>query len=324
MAELTYQTTGYAGTNVIHSAAAITAVSESFNKANGNLGPDLTWTRAVFTHAFPFQVNTNQCRMAATSPGTYEDIQIPSPTVDTPNVTLTVNITAASHTGSSGDYIVDTGGIFRYQSRDSGTNYRGYAFAVGRNNVFLAGVDTWHFAVARIDSTTQNQFLSIALASLAGVTLPGTLTMTAEGPYLSGTFTHAGSAGTLTISATDTTYTDGSTVLGGSASIVGTDTVSIDSDVWAVIGDDATVAPDPRGFLWVKNTDASPKTVTVTVPGFTVGVPRPDTPITVPATDERMIGPLVPELAVVAGGRPIVAVNYSNVTGVSAAAVRVP
>lgn len=325
MAELTYQDTGYAGTNITHSAAAITSITESFNKANGALGPDLTWTRGPFTHGFPFQVNTNQCRMAATSPGTFEDIQVPSPTVNTPTVTLTVNVTAASHTGTSGDYIVDTGGLFRYQSRDSNTNYRGYAFAVGRNNVFIPATDTWHLAIARIDGIGQQHFLTIALSSLAGVTLPGTLTMTAEGPYMSGTFTHAGSAPTLTISTVDGTYTDGSTVLGGSAQVTGTDTVSIDSDVWAVVGDDAVVAPDPRGFLWVKNSDASPKTVTVTVPGVTVGVTRPDTAVTVPAGEERMIGPVVPELAIPSGGRPIVAVNYSpNVTGVTAAAVRVP
>ena len=324
MVTLTYQQVGYAGADLTYTAASLTAVAESFDKANGALGPNLSWTRGPFTHAFPYQVNANQCRMAANVAGTYEDIQVPSPTVDTPNVTLTVNITAASHTGTSGDYVVDTGGIFRYQSRDNNTNYRGYAFAVGRNNVFIPATDTWHFAIARIDGNGQQQFLAIALASLAGITLPGTLTMTAEGPYMSGTFTHAGSDPTLTISATDGNYTDGSTVLGGSAQVAGSDTVSIDSDVWAVTGDDATLTPDARGFLWVENADVSSKTVAVTVPGFTASVARPDVNVTVPAGERRLVGPLVPELAIVAAGRPLVAVNYSNVTGVTAAAVRVP
>lgn len=321
---LNYQSTGYTGTDIIYTAAAITAVSESFNKANGALGPDLTWTRAVFTHAFPFQVNTNQCRISANQPGSWEDIQVPSPTVDTPNVTFTVNITAVARTGT-GDYVVDTGGIVRFQTRDAGTNYRGYAFAVGRSNVFLPGVDLWHFLLFRIHGIGDNQLIASAFTALANVTLPGTLTFTAEGPDMSGIFTHGGSGGPLTVAVSDNVYTDGSTAIGGSVVVAGTDTASIDSDVLSITGDDANVAPDDRGFLWIRNTDASPKTVAVTVPGFTKTVAHPDVPVVVPAGGVQLIGPLVPELAVVAAGRPLVAVNYSpNVTGVSAAAVRVP
>jgi len=320
---LTYQTVGYAGADIVYDAAAITAVAESFNKANGALGPDLTWTRAVFTHGFPFQVNTNQCRLSANSPGSFEDIQVPTPTVDTPTVTYTLNITAVTRVGT-GSYVVDTGGIIRYQSRDGGTNYRGYAFAVGRNNTFIPAVDLWHFLLFRINGVGDQQLIASAFAPLANVTLPGTLTFTAEGPDMSGTFTHAGSGPALTFSATDNVYTDGIAALGGSVVVSGTDSASIDSDVLSIVGDDANVAPDARGFLWVRNTDASSKTVGVTVPGFTKSVAHPDVSVTVPAGEQRLIGPLAPELAIVSGGRPLVAVNYSNVTGVSAAAVRVP
>jgi hypothetical protein len=142
---------------------------------------------------------------------------------------------------------------------------------------------------------------------------------------MSATFTHAGSGPPLTFAVTDNVYTDGSTVLGGSVVLNSTDTASVDVDVLSITGDDDNITPDSRGFLWVRNTDASPKTVAVTVPGFTKGVANPDVPVTVSAGGQQMIGPLVPELAIVSGGRPVAAINYSpNVTGVSAAAVRVP
>jgi hypothetical protein len=320
---LTYQSTGYLGANVVYDPAVIVAASESFNKANGALGPDLTWTRAVFTHGFPYQVNTNQCRLSANAAGEYEDIQVPTPTVDTPTVQFTVNVTAVTRTGT-GSYVVDTGGIARFQTRDGGTNYRGYAFATGRNNVFVPAVDLWHLLIFRVNGIGDQQLIASSFAALATVTLPGTLTFNAAGPDMTATFTHAGSAPTLTASVTDNVYTDGSTVLGGSIVLNGSDTASIDSDVLSITGDDANVSPDTRGFLWVRNTDASPKTVAVTVPGFTKTISNPDVSVTVPAGEQRMIGPLAPELAMVSGGRPLVAINYSpNVTGVSAAAVRI-
>jgi len=322
---LAYQQVGYVGADVTYTAAAITAVAESFNKANGALGPDLSWTRVpFFTHGVQFQVNANQCRLAGSTPGTFEDAAIPSPTVSTPNVTYTLNVTALSRTGTSA-FVCDVGGIVRFQLLDGGTNYRGYAFGIGRSfDTFIPGVDLWHLAMFRVNRLGDQTLIASDFELLANVTLPGTLTFTASGPDMSATFTHAGSAGPLTFAVSDGVYTDGSTILGGSVVLNSTDTASIDVDVLSITGDDDNITPDSRGFLWVKNTDVSSKTVDVTVPGFTKSVVNPDVSVTVPAGQQRMIGPLAPELAIVSGGRPLVAVNYSNVTGVSAAAVRVP
>jgi len=321
---LTYQQTGYAGANIVYDAQTITAVAESFNKANGALGPDLSWVRpAIFTHGFPFQVNANQCRITANVAGTYEDIAIPTPSVDTPNLTVTSTTTAISHTGSAA-FVADCGGITRFQLLDGGTNYRGYAFGVGRNNTFIPGVDLWHFLLFRVNRVGDHVLIASDFQPLANITLPGTLTFTASGPDMNAVFTHAGSGPPFNVSVSDSVYTDGITVLGGSIVVTGSDTASIDIDNWGVTGDDANIVPDPRGFLWIKNSDVASKTVAVTVPGFRAAVPYPDVNVTLPAGEQRLIGPLVPELATVAGGRPLVAVNYSpNVTGVTAAAVRV-
>lgn len=82
-----------------------------------------------------------------------------------------------------------------------------------------------------------------------------------------------------------------------------------------------TVVPDSRGFLIVKNGNASPDTATVVVPGSTYGQANPDVPVTVPATTgERWIGPLTPDLADPTTG--LISITHSVTTTVTCAYVR--
>lgn len=82
------------------------------------------------------------------------------------------------------------------------------------------------------------------------------------------------------------------------------------------------VDPDPRGFLWVKNTNAATRTVTVGVPGVEYGQQRPDVPVVVPVTTgERLIGPLDGGLA--HGATGLVTVTVDPVADLTIAAVRI-
>lgn len=89
----------------------------------------------------------------------------------------------------------------------------------------------------------------------------------------------------------------------------------------AAVGGDS-VEWNSRGFLWIKNASGAPITATVVVPGTEYGQARPDIPVTVPAGTDRLIGPLVRDLADPADG--LIDVTYSAVTSVTVAAVRVP
>lgn len=83
-----------------------------------------------------------------------------------------------------------------------------------------------------------------------------------------------------------------------------------------------TVVPDERGFLIVKNGNASADTATVVVPGLAYGQNRPDVAVTVPATTgERWIGPLTPELADPVTG--LISITHSVTATVTCAYVRV-
>lgn len=87
----------------------------------------------------------------------------------------------------------------------------------------------------------------------------------------------------------------------------------------AAVGGDQ-VRPGDRTFLHVKNTDGSPATVTIAVPGKEYGVDRADVPIVVPATTgDCMIGPFPRDLVDPITGN--VLVTYSAVTGLTVAAL---
>lgn len=87
-------------------------------------------------------------------------------------------------------------------------------------------------------------------------------------------------------------------------------------------GGDAYIPTDgDRSALWIKNGGGSSITVTVTVAGQTFGQNNADVPVTVPNGGERLIGPLVPDLA---GPDTVgtIGFSYSAVTSVTVAVVR--
>lgn len=87
-------------------------------------------------------------------------------------------------------------------------------------------------------------------------------------------------------------------------------------------GGDAYIPTDgDRSWLWIKNGGGGSITVTVTVAGTTFGQNNADVPVTVPNGAERMIGPLVPELAG-ADTLGTIGFSYSGVTSVTVAVVR--
>jgi hypothetical protein len=76
-----------------------------------------------------------------------------------------------------------------------------------------------------------------------------------------------------------------------------------------------------RSWLWIKNGGGVSVTVTITVAGTTYGQNNADVPVVVAAGAERLIGPLVPELAG-ADTLGTVGFSYSGVTSVTVAVVR--
>lgn len=83
------------------------------------------------------------------------------------------------------------------------------------------------------------------------------------------------------------------------------------------------VAPSERTFLHIKNTAASPVTVTLTATAAVRGQTVANLTVSVPATTgERMVGPITPELfAGAADG--LAAIGYSSNTNVTVAALRI-
>lgn len=82
-----------------------------------------------------------------------------------------------------------------------------------------------------------------------------------------------------------------------------------------------TMAPDDRGFLWVKNASGTIDSVVVVVPGTSFGQANPDVTISVPiTTGERLIGPLVASLADSSG---VITITHSQTTSVTCALVRI-
>jgi len=80
-------------------------------------------------------------------------------------------------------------------------------------------------------------------------------------------------------------------------------------------------AADKR-FLWVKNGGGVSTSVNVVIPGKTFEQDNPDVVVTIPAGQERLIGPLVPDITDPATGLiGIVVVPQASVT---AALVDVP
>lgn len=88
----------------------------------------------------------------------------------------------------------------------------------------------------------------------------------------------------------------------------------------AVTATDKVHFVSDSSFLIVKNTSASPCTVTVVVPGSKYGQAIPDVPVTVPiTTGERWIGPFKSDMCDTQGD---ISITFSPTTSVTAALVQ--
>lgn len=86
-------------------------------------------------------------------------------------------------------------------------------------------------------------------------------------------------------------------------------------------GGDKAEAGD-RNFLHVKNGGGSAVTVTLTATASVRGQSVSNVTVSVPASGERMIGPLVPDL-LLNQTDGLVGIGYSGVTSVTVAAIRI-
>lgn len=191
------------------------SIAESFNGPDApGAGPDLSWEEAVFASQ-PFGVNRvgNQLWYYTSAPGSWEEIQVPTPNVDSPNVTASMQVVNSVVSGT-GDHHVGVGFIARWEPFSGGTDYRGYACEISRTETFFPGVELWILIIWRIASRLAPTLLAFDAEPFADVTMPGTLTFTANGSSLSASFAHGGIAPTLTAAATDSTYPDGRIALG--------------------------------------------------------------------------------------------------------------
>ena len=88
----------------------------------------------------------------------------------------------------------------------------------------------------------------------------------------------------------------------------------------AAIADGHSFANNGRVFAHIKNGDAAEKTITIQTPGTVDGLAVADRTVTIPASEERMIGPFAP--AQYNQGNGTVYLDYSAVTSVTVAAIR--
>lgn len=79
--------------------------------------------------------------------------------------------------------------------------------------------------------------------------------------------------------------------------------------------------PDRSTFLHVKNGDAASKTVTIATPATMAGLAIDDVAVTIPAGEDRFIGPFPPDLFADTDG--LADITYSAVTSVTVAVIRV-
>jgi hypothetical protein len=84
-----------------------------------------------------------------------------------------------------------------------------------------------------------------------------------------------------------------------------------------------TIRCSDRTFLYVRNADASSKTVTLDVPGNTdYGQARPDVAVVIAAGNFAMIGPIDATFMQPGTNPPTANITYSAVTSVTVAAVQ--
>jgi len=92
------------------------------------------------------------------------------------------------------------------------------------------------------------------------------------------------------------------------------------------VAGDAVFPTDDRGFFWVENAAAGGTiTVVISTPGTSFGgMALPDISVSIPDGERRLIGPLTAGLGDPAALGAVIITITPNVTGVTAAAVKVP
>lgn len=182
-------------------------LTESFDKADGPLGPDLTWSREVYDHQFELKVVSQEARFAADQSGTWTDVQVPTPNFTGPDGTISFDVTSVAVTGSD-EFTVEARAVSRLQLLGEGDSYRGYVARIARTNT---PSDTWTLSVSRADGAEPSDLVDLVSVSSpeSSVTLPGRLTFSSRGEVHTATFTHAGSGDTLEVVTTDSTYDSG-------------------------------------------------------------------------------------------------------------------
>lgn len=194
-----------------------TSLTETFNKADGPLGPDLEWNREVYTHEFVQVVAAQRARFRVDEPGSWEDVQVPTPNTTRPDVRVQLTVTSIASTGSPvtgvDDYQASAGVLTRALLTEEGDDYRGYAAVVGRDRFVASPTEQWHLDLYRVDGREDQVLLARTTLPLASVTLPGTLTLTSVGTTHTARFTHAGSGAALEVQARDDTYRGGTVFL---------------------------------------------------------------------------------------------------------------
>ena len=88
---------------------------------------------------------------------------------------------------------------------------------------------------------------------------------------------------------------------------------------YSTVNSTDSYAPNPHGFIHVKNASGGSVTATVVVPGTQYGQARPDVAVAIPAGQDRFIGAMHADLVNPSTG--LIDVQYSATTSITAAAV---
>lgn len=201
--------------------------SESFNKADGELGPDLTWDRQYLFGDFSYAVEGNEAVFFTDTPGFHEDFRVPSPNVSSPDVTMSIDVTDLTRSGSGG-YTVGVGFAARLRTNPAdAASYDAYTLEFIRTTVF--GPEGYALVINKLEAYpavggTSANVLDVVFVSVGDLALPATLTFTTAGSTLTGTCTHAGTGGPLEVSAVDGTFPTGLVAVGCAHETVGSDT----------------------------------------------------------------------------------------------------
>ena len=220
-------------------AAVTYTISETFNKANGELGPNLLWPREVLFGSFAMQVVSNQLEFNVNTPGFHEDFRIPDPNIPYDDVTMTCSVAAMTRTGSDPLYLIGWGFAARVRLHSDEQSYDAYTCELWKTT--LLGGELFVLVINKLKNYGLGPgavvtVLGTDAETIANVTLPGTLTFTLTGPNLSASFTHGGAGPTLTVNAVDSSYSDGPVAIGCGNEVHGTDSALFRIDNFSAVG----------------------------------------------------------------------------------------